>query len=518
MQKRALFSVLGAAAMLLVLVLLTGCTVADDNPVSNYIEVNETSVKLAPGETFAIQVKNSGKLSMTFESADPTIATVDANGVVTGVADGETTIVVRSEGNSEPQEARINVWTCDPDIYDPLTLVAKADGVIDFEYYRDDYGQNLEKPILYTINDGEEQTVTIGEGFAVKAGDKVRLTSRNERLGWPFKTEERSMLQCVLIRPQMECAVYGNVMSLISPDGNWYKNRTIKHSAALSGLFMGSNIVNDEIRNLTLPATEVSDSCYWFMFRACDLKRAPELPAKKVGIKSYEQMFSGSTALEVAPDLPATTLAERCYADMFDMCYGLKVAPSVLPATDLAPYCYDGMFGGCYNMTKAPELPATKMAEGCYQEMFVGCKKVTEAPALPATKLAANCYNNMFRYCHFAKASALPATELAPHCYEGMFYGCSSLTEAPELKAASLPEGCYQEMFYDCSRLSSVTCLATEMTGPKAIYDMLLFAGEDESVTTRTFKTSAANTHWVNNDRSTGAIDQWCVPDGWTIE
>ena len=510
----------------LVIMLFTGCTDVMDNAVSTYIEVNETSVKLAPGETFAIQAKNSYKLPMTFESADSTIATVDANGVVTAVADGETTVIVRTEGNaySKAQEARINVWTCDPDIYDPLTLVAKADGVIDISYFRGEkYGQFLEKPILYTINDGEEQTFSFDGGITVKAGDKVCLMSRNERLGWHFKQEDSpdSLLQYVRIRPQVACAVYGNVMSMISPDGNWYKNKTLKHSYALAGLFYNADIVNDESRNLVLPATEVSDCCYWLMFMGCtELKRAPRLLFKKVGVESCLQMFTSCRALEVAPDLPATTLGESCYESMFSMCYGLKAAPSVLPATDLAPHCYDGMFGGCYKMTKAPELPATKMAEGCYQEMFVGCDEVKEAPALPATELAANCYNHMFRYSNIVKASALPATELAPHCYEGMFYGCPFLTEAPELKAASLPEGCYQEMFYDCRRLASVTCLATEMTGPNAINRMLLHAGEDESVTTRTFKTSAANTRWVNKDpyEYSETIDQWYVPDGWTIE
>lgn len=37
--------------------------------------------------------------------------------------------------------------------------------------------------------------------------------------------------------------------------------------------------------------------------------------------------------------------------------------------------------------------------------------------------------------------------QLDSHCYQQMFYGCTSLTEAPELPATKLAEECYGEMF-----------------------------------------------------------------------
>ena len=77
-------------------------------------------------------------------------------------------------------------------------------------------------------------------------------------------------------------------------------------------------------------------------------------------------------------------------------------------------------------------LPATILSEGCYQSMFYGCTSLTEAPQLPATTLSVDCYN-------------------------AMFYGCSSLTSAPNLPATTLEGRCYKDMFYNCPLINSVT-------------------------------------------------------------
>jgi len=45
--------------------------------------------------------------------------------------------------------------------------------------------------------------------------------------------------------------------------------------------------------------------------------------------------------------------------------------------------------------------------------MFYGCTSLTEAPELPAINLSANCYEGMFRNCKaLTKPPKLPATEL----------------------------------------------------------------------------------------------------------
>ena len=125
--------------------------------------------------------------------------------------------------------------------------------------------------------------------------------------------------------------------------------------------------------------------------------------------------------------LPATTLTNYCYYGMFSGCYSLSTAPT-LPATTLANNCYESMFSSCASLTTAPELPVTTLAQSCYQSMFQGCTSLTTAPQLPATTLVNGCYQSMFEGCtSLVTAPTLPATTLVEECYSGMFYGCTSL-------------------------------------------------------------------------------------------
>ena len=105
--------------------------------------------------------------------------------------------------------------------------------------------------------------------------------------------------------------------------------------------------------------------------------------------------------------------------------------------------------------------------------MFYGCTSLTDAPELPATTLANNCYSSMF-------------------------YGCTSLTAAPELKATTLADGCYYIMFYGCTKLSTVTMLAPSDQISKAsncCYKWLYKAGTGETVTSRTLKVMDADAY-----------------------
>ena len=210
-----------------------------------------------------------------------------------------------------------------------------------------------------------------------------------------------------------------------------------------------------------LPATTLDRWCYTGMFYGCtSLVNAPELPATTLGNLCYENMFYGCTSLVNAPALPATTLVSGCYTEMFSGCTSLTKAPE-LPATKLIPNCYQKMFYGCRSLVNAPALPSTTLANGCYTEMFMACTSLTKAPALPVTALYSNCYKGMFRACtSLTEAPALPATTLDDYCYNEMFYGCTSLTEAPELPATTLAQSCYSNMFQGCTSLVNAPALS----------------------------------------------------------
>ncbi len=283
--------------------------------------------------------------------------------------------------------------------------------------------------------------------------------------------------------------VSGNIMYLL--DGsNPGTVLTEANDYAFVSLFEEMNI--RDAKDLILPATSLSYSCYNSMFYNCySLRSAPELPATQLTPYCYQNMFI-NTRIETAPELPALVAVEGCYDMMFEYCSSLKIAPE-LPALQLEKWCYEYMFEGCTSLTQAPkQLPATQLAKGCYEHMFQGCTSLTQAPELPATQLANSCYSSMFQgctsltqapelpalqlenWCYYymfygctslTQAPALPATILGTHCYRFMFYGCTSLTQAPALPATNLKEQCYQNMFNGCTSLTKAPDLpATQLS------------------------------------------------------
>ena len=126
-----------------------------------------------------------------------------------------------------------------------------------------------------------------------------------------------------------------------------------------------------------------------------DFASHPEFP--EGSNSNFDGLFAQNYHLVSAENLilPATTMTNYCYWIMFRQCESLTVAPA-LPATILADGCYGKMFLGCSSLTAAPNLPATTMAYYCYGNMFEGCT-FAEAPALPATTLALNCYSRWRR-------------------------------------------------------------------------------------------------------------------------
>ena len=247
----------------------------------------------------------------------------------------------------------------------------------------------------------------------------------------------------------------GNVMSLLFGDNFIGQTDLTGKNDAFYSLF-ASNTHLVDASNLKLPATTLTNYCYYYMFDGCtSLTSAPELPATTLANQCYSYMFNGCTSLTSAPELPATTLTNDCYNSMFNGCTSLTSAPE-LPATTLTDYCYNEMFHGCTSLTSAPELPATTLTDYCYNEMFHGCTSLTSAPELPAITLADNCYNGMFSGCtSLTTAPVLPATTLTEYCYNEMFHGCTSLTTAPVLSATTLTEYCYSHMFDGCTSLTT---------------------------------------------------------------
>ena len=76
-------------------VLFTGCDEilsALDNPIQTTLSMATNDVKLKIGDTYQRQATSASPATVAYSSADPAVATVDANGVVTALAAGTTTI------------------------------------------------------------------------------------------------------------------------------------------------------------------------------------------------------------------------------------------------------------------------------------------------------------------------------------------------------------------------------------------------------------------------------------------
>ena len=521
-------SFLLGGALLLVSLFTTSCKEIMSNldqPVSSFLELKKSSSILEPGQTCTIEASTISTSPITYKSLNPDKATVDAKGVVTAVDDGEVTIIVETAANENyvAGVAEFKVYVRTPDLFDPLTLEAKADGNINISFTNYFAGApELEEPIIYSINGGEEQSVTAYTSFAVKTGDKVQFKSKNKTLARRFKNGDYYYTQYVRILPQVQCAVYGNAMSMVSPDGNWHLNREIKEKFALGYLFNGAtNLVNDETRNLTLPATTLTDSCYFYTFRNCyGLTRAPELPAKEIKNSSYRYMFYNCDALttapaitaetvgdygcyymyaycdalSTAPDIKVTTLGQYGMAYMFRSCYALTTAPAIT-AEDVDIYGFYEMFWDCIGITKAGDITIKNAAgERAFNWMYENCTALTESPAITADSIGLRASENMFSGSPaLKKANAINVKKIGPYalqnlfankpeleeavavnaeqldvyaCYQ-MFNGCPKLEKAPAtLPATTLADHCYSDMFAGCTKLEKAPALPAQTLAP----------------------------------------------------
>ena len=446
--------------------------------------MKKSSSILEPGQTCTIEASTISTSPITYKSLNPDKATVDAKGVVTAVDDGEATIVVETAAaeNYLAGKAEFKVYVRTPDLFDPLTLEAKADGNIDISFTNYFAGApELEEPIIYSINGGEEQSVTAYTSFAVKTGDKVQFKSKNKTLARRFKNGDYYYTQYVRILPQVQCAVYGNAMSMVSPDGNWHLNREVKEKLALAYLFASaSNLVNDDTRNLTLPATTLTDSCYFYTFRNCyGLTRIPELPAKEIKNSSYRYMFYNCSSLTEVPDINVKTIGERgCYY-MFYNCYALTTAPAITAETVGDYGCYY-MFGRCTALSTAPDIKVTTLGQFGMAYMFRGCYGLTSAPAITAEDVDIYGFYEMFWDCiGITKAGDITIKNAAgERAFNWMYENCTALTESPAITADSIGLRASEYMFSGSQALKKANAINVKKIGPYALQN--LFASKPE--------------------------------------
>lgn len=261
-----------------------------------------------------------------------------------------------------------DVWAQDSDMNEvPLTLEAIEDGTITFRnvvnrlYYRINGGE-LQEIAAYTYNSSTGEYNFTNTEIPVKAGDAVSFISdsgdfnnyggTNWRYAFSYKNKSGAAKTAYSnINCTGDCYVYGNVMSLFSPNQfATLKTMDVKPGYFITGqtpycfgylFYKNTHLKNHATKKLVLPATTLKDYCYFALFSGCSISEAPELPA-----------------------------------------------------TTLNNYCYYGMFINCTNLTDSPELPATTLVSGCYKQMFKNCTSLSKITSLATSISALDCTAN----------------------------------------------------------------------------------------------------------------------------
>lgn len=227
--------------------------------------------------------------------------------------------------------------------------------------------------------------------------------------------------------------------------------------------------------------------------------------AVNAGQKIY---FRGSNLTPIAnTGIGTFTITKPCNlsGNCMSLLYGNKADKNY--SLSEYQYAFYKLFYNCTSIknVSATFLPAMAVSSYCYGYMFYGCTGLTDAPNLPALTLVSSCYYYMYYGCtSMTNPGIISATTVATYCCYGMYYKCTSLQTGPDLLATSLASYCYYYMFSQCSSLNRIKMLAITLDG----YYPLSYWMNGVASSGTFYK--HPNATWTN----TGASG---VPTGWTI-
>jgi hypothetical protein len=159
-------------------------------------------------------------------------------------------------------------------------------------------GMNDNKSKLEYSNDATSWTSMNGvDSITVNKGEKLymRCIEGNicKDLGSSSEEDEESIMLTPLFKTTTNCNICGNINTVMFDYTYKIEDCTLPRGA-FAGLFVGIDNIIDASK-LVLPATDLAEGCYSYMFYFC-------------------------SSLTAAPKLSATTLASYCYVGMFCGC------------------------------------------------------------------------------------------------------------------------------------------------------------------------------------------------------
>ena len=284
----------------------------------------------------------------------------------------------RSSG-PEPPLPIINEYDPEPDsiYYDmPLTIEMLESGTflfektftqatqsvsgLQFQYSLDDINwiivTNNDMNITY---DGSNIT-KVEWSINLNTNDKIKIKASNNSGYGPLGNANNGATVRLLINSK--CNVYGNLLSLVFPSGDYAEYSSHYASAWFRKIFNTSKIV--DASNLIVPAYATMQMFYQSMFQDCDELLYPPKIKHIVTTNSgtpnsykFERMFQGCIKMEANP-----------------------VLPSFVNSIWQSPANY--MFAGCTSIHSEPNLyigtsDAIMMNFRFGDHMFEGCNKIS---------------------------------------------------------------------------------------------------------------------------------------------
>lgn len=231
------------------------------------------------------------------------------------------------------------------------------------------------KVISYSKDGGETWTsvdAVDATEISVSAGDKVMFKGTNGS----YATNAAAYAH---ITGTSEYNVYGNIMSLIYGD-DFTGQTVLTENFALPSFFKDNNNLKS-VRNLILPATTLTQSCYMNMFwGAGSITSGPKvLPAVTAATNCYSGMFKGCTSLLIAPEISVRTAASTMCNNMFSGCTSLVKVQDDIIINAAQTSCFNGTFKGCTSLKTAPAIRVVSAvsASSAFAGMFSGCTSLS---------------------------------------------------------------------------------------------------------------------------------------------
>lgn len=434
------------------------------------ITLSHTRLEMAPNGTqqltATVTPSNATNKTITWESSNKTVATVNSSGLVKAISDGTATIIATADGKSASCEVIVE--------YIPLVTIEGESATVDLTIVASI--AQLEDEIEKANEEGVTEYKLVGDcknlGITsaknaknVFANTNAKVIDMSEVTGWPTITksalynsnspEDASYMTEEL--PGVPAGLFHNVGSslqeLILPaEVQAIGEKAFCELASLEKLTApGIKIIGTQ----ALQATSIKEL---ILPNATTLGRAWSYYNRNLTKVSLPNAtYMGQNGLAVCPQLKSVSIPNLTTLEDFALTECTALTDVNLP---LVKTIKNGAFCKCTALTtiSIPQADIIGNTNGNYVGPFYGCTSLTNA-SLPNAKMIGRM---SFEGCSALKEISLPLVTILHY---NAFYGCSALSSIYLPEVISLEEGALQ----NCKSLKTISLPKATEIGENAI-------------------------------------------------